>query len=124
MHVETMSPDAQPDGLALLTAEQVLQKIYGDDLKGCVVSMEEIAEIVGYALKQTAAQNAEWQELYEKVVEAVHLLSTPPDREKVTEPQELQRLLSQRLDGIHAVTSKTIETLKVVRGKKSGEAAG
>jgi hypothetical protein len=120
MHVETMSTNAQPDRLALLTAEEILRTIYGDDLKGCAVSLEEIAKIVGYALKQTAEQNAEWLELYEKVVEATHLLSTPPNLEKVTDPKELQSLLSQRLDAIRAVTTKTIETIAIVKSKRSG----
>jgi hypothetical protein len=122
---EVMSSHAQPDSLAFLTAEEVLRAIYGDDLKGCTVSLESIAEIVDHSLKQTAARNGEWLELYEKVVEAVHLLSTPPDKAKVTEPKDLQALLTQRLDAIHAVTSKTIETQTVVRGKKSsGEKEG
>ena len=114
-----MSSNAQPESLAFLTAEEVLRTIYGDDLKGCTVSLDSIAGIVDHSLKQTAARNGEWLELYEKVVEAVHLLSTPPDKTKVTEPKELQALLTQRLDAIHAITSKTIETLTVVRGKKA-----
>jgi predicted translin family RNA/ssDNA-binding protein len=121
---ESMSTNAPPDRLALLTAEEILRTIYGDDLKGCAVSLDSIAEIVGYALKQTANQNAEWLELYDKVIEAVHLLSTPPDISKVTEPKELQSLLSQRLDAIRSVTTKTIETVAMVKAKRSGSAPG
>ena len=97
-----MSSNEQPDPLAFITAEEVLRAIYGDDLTGCTVSLDSIAEIIDQSLKQTAARNGEWLELYEKVVEAVHLLSTPPDKTKVTEPLELQALLTQRLDAIHA----------------------
>jgi hypothetical protein len=114
-----MSSNDQPDALAFLTAEEILRAIYGDDLNGCTVSLDQIAGIVDNALRQTAARNGEWLELYEKVVEAVHLLSTPPDKTKVTEPKELQALLTQRLDATHAITSKTIETLAIVRGKKA-----
>ena len=114
-----MSSNEQPDALAFVTAEEVLRAIYGDDLNGCTVSLDNIAGIVVNSLRQTAARNGEWLELYEKVVEAVHLLSTPPDKTKVTEPKELQALLTQRLDAIHAITSKTIETLAIVRGKKA-----
>jgi hypothetical protein len=114
-----MSTDAQPDPLAFLTAEEILRAIYGDDLKGCVVSLDQIAGIIGGALKQTAARNGEWLELYEKVVEATHILSTPPDKTKVTDPGELQILLTQRLDAIHSVTTKTIQTLATVRGKRA-----
>jgi hypothetical protein len=117
-----MSSNEPPDALAFVTAEEVLRAIYGDDLNGCTVSLDIVAGIVDNSLRQTAARNGEWLELYEKVVEAVHLLSTPPDKTKVTEPKELQVLLTQRLDAIHAITSKTIETLAIVRGKKAPEA--
>jgi len=113
-----MSSHQQPDPLAFVAAEEVLRTIYGDDLTGCKVSLDTIAAVIDQSLKQTAARNGEWLELYEKVVEAVHILSTPPDKTKVTEPKELQGLLTQRLDAIHAVSSKTIQTLATVRGKK------
>ena len=113
--------NAQPDPLAFVAAEEVLRTIYGDDLKGCVVSLDSIATIIDRALQQTAARNGEWLELHEKVVEAVHLLSTPPDITKVTDPKELQALLSQRLDAINSVTTKTIQTLAIIRGKKVDE---
>jgi hypothetical protein len=109
-----------PDPLAFVTAEDILRTIYGDDLKGCTVSLDAIAGIIDHSLQQTAARNGEWLELYEKVVEAIHLLSTPPDKTKVTEADGLQALLTQRLDAINAVTTKTIQTLAIVRGKKSG----
>lgn len=111
--------NAQPDPLAFVTAEDILRTIYGDDLKGCPVTLDTVAGIVDKGLKQTAARNGEWLELYEKVVEAMHILSTPPDKAKVTDPAELQVLLTQRLDAIHSVTTKTIQTLATVRGKKA-----
>jgi hypothetical protein len=116
-----MSSHAQPEPLAVGTAEEILRTIYGDDLRGCSVSLDSIADIVDHALKQTAARNAEWTELYEKVVEAVHLLSTPPDKTKITDPTTLPPLLTERLDAIHSITSKTIETIAVVKGKKIAE---
>ena len=109
----------QPDPLSFVTAEDILRAIYGDDLKGCTVSLDSIAAIIDGAIKQTAARNGEWLELYEKVVEAMLILSTPPDKAKVTDPNELQGLLTQRLDAIHSVTTKTIQTLATVRGKKA-----
>jgi hypothetical protein len=107
-----------PAPLAFIAAEDILRTIYGDDLKGCTVTLDSIAAIVDKSLKQTAARNVEWLELYEKVIEAVHILTTPPDKAKVTDPAELQAVLTQRLDAIHAVTTKTIQTLATVRGKK------
>src|SRR5579862_9686092 len=120
-HLGPMSSNSQPDRLAFATAEEILRVIYGDDLKGCTVSLDSIAGIIDQSLKQKVAQKTEWLELYDKVVEAVHLLSTPPDKDKISEPKELQILLTQRLDGIHMVTTKTIETLASVMGKKSGD---
>jgi hypothetical protein len=114
-----MSAPSQPEPLAFVTAEDILRAIYGDDLKGCTVTLDSIAAIIDRGLKQTAARNGEWLELYEKVVEATHILSTPPDPAKVTDPKELQALLTQRLDAIHSVTTKTIQTLATVRGKKT-----
>ena len=111
--------NAQPAPLAFVTAEDILRAIYGDDLKGCTVTLDSIAIIIDRALKQTAARNGEWLELYEKVVEAMHILSTPPDKAKVTDPAELQGLLTQRLDAIHSVTTKTIQTLATVSGLKT-----
>ena len=105
-----MSTNAQPDKLALLAAEEVLRTIYGDDLKGCPVKLEQIASVIGAAVKQREVQTRELLNLYEKVIEAVRVLSTPPDRSKVTGSNELQSLLSNRLDSIHSVANKTIET--------------
>lgn len=116
-----MSFNPQPDSLALAAAEEILRVIYGDDLKGCTVSLDSIADIIDQSLKQSSAQQKEWLELYDKVVEAVHLLSTPPDKSKITDPGELQALLTHRLDGIHMVTTKTIETLANARRKTSGD---
>ena len=110
-----------PDPLAFVTAEDILRTIYGDDLKGCTVTLDSIAAVIDRALKQTAARNGEWLELYEKVVEAMHILSTPPDKTKITDPNEIQPLLTQRLDAIHAITTKTIQTLATVRSLKTGE---
>ena len=115
--------NSTPDPQSFIAAEEVLRTIYGDDLKGCAVTLDSIAAIIDKAVKQTAARNGEWLELYEKVVEAVDILTTPPDKTKVTDPAELQRVLTQRLDAIHAVTTKTIQTLATVRGKKADEPA-
>lgn len=117
-HLQPMSSNPQPDSLALATAEEILRLIYGDDLKGCTVSLDSIAGIIDQSLKQALVQQREWLELYDKVVEAVQLLSTPPDKSKITDPGQLQALLTHRLDGIHMVATKTIQTLASVRGKK------
>ena len=116
-----MTSDPPPDRLSLLLAEEVLQAIYGDDLKGCTVSLEQIGGVIAKGLTQIESSSRELQGLYEKVVEAVHLLSTAPEMSKVSDPAELQRLLSERLDAIHGITAKTMATTKRVNKESSGE---
>jgi hypothetical protein len=112
---------ATPDKLAHLMAEEVLRTIYGDDYKGCNVSPERIAAVIQEGLKRQQAQTQDLLELYEKVVEATLLLSTPPDASKVTDPNELRSLLSERLDGIHSISKKTMQTTALVRKQAGSE---
>ena len=107
-HVEEMNGDNPPGQTALAIAEDVLRAIYGDDLLGCNVTLKEIAAVIERRIEQRA--EPELLNLYEKLVEAIHLLSTPPDRSKVTDPVELQALLGQRLDAIQTLTRKAIAT--------------
>jgi len=117
-----MSANAQPDGPSLQVAEEILRKIYGDDFKGCNVSLESISTIVSDAFRQREAHVHELLELYEKLVEALHLLSTPPGADKLTDANELRTLLSERLDAVHALTTKTIETTLLAKKQESGDA--
>ena len=110
-----MSSNGPPDKLSSFVAEEVLRAIYGDDYQGCTVNPEQIASVVRKAIEHHQAHCEDLLELYEKVVEAVDLLSTPPDATKVTDPDQLRTLLGERLDGIHAVTTKTIKTAALVR---------
>ena len=110
-----MSSPGAPEKLASFLAEEVLKAIYGEDYHGCSVSPDQIAAVIEKGLQKSQAQCNDLLELYEKVVEAVDLLSTPPDVSKVTDPDQLRTLLGERLDGIHAVTTKTIQTTALVR---------
>lgn len=114
-----MSNTVEPTRLAISLAEEVLRVIYGDDYTGCKVSPTNIATVIQSGLQTNETSRADLIELYEKVVEAIHLLSTPPDATKVTEAKELRTLLSQRLDGIHAITAKTMQTTARVRAKSN-----
>ena len=114
-----MSTDAESEKLALLLAEEVLRTIYGDDYRGCTVTPDQIAAVIQKGIQQHQAQVGELLDLYEKVVEAVDLLSTPPDISKVTDPNQLRVLLGERLDGIHAVTTRTRQTTALVRRAKA-----
>ncbi|HKQ39224.1 MAG TPA: hypothetical protein VJ063_14195, partial [Verrucomicrobiae bacterium] len=61
--------------IANAVAEEVLRRIYGDDLLGCKVSLDEIADIIEAGLKHDREQQQELVEMYEKAIEAVDLLS-------------------------------------------------
>lgn len=110
-----MSENQEPEKVAAFLAEEVLRSIYGDDYQGCTTDPGQVAAVIQKGLKQRKSQTDDLLELYEKVVEAVDLLSTPPDVTKVTDPEQLRSLLSERLDGIHAVTAKTIQTTALLR---------
>lgn len=108
-----MSSDSKPDSLAVATAEEVLRKIYGDDLAGCTVTLDEISRIIQQGVEPRGI--TELIDLYDKLVDAIHLISTPPDKSAVTDPAQLRDLLGQRLDSIHSLTSKARETIAVFK---------
>jgi hypothetical protein len=118
-----MSEGEQPDKLATMAAEEVLRTIFGDDLTGCNVSLDSIASLIGQAMRHREQEDADLIEMYEKLVEAMDLLSTPPDASAVTGPDQLRSLLGERLDAIHTLTQrtqKTTQSLKALR-KAGGE---
>ena len=110
-----MNEPVPANPLAVATAEEILRTIYGDDFAGCNVTLDQIAEIAGRAMKQQEIQGRDLLELYEKVVEALHLLSTPPVTDNISDPTVLPKLLSERLDAVHAITTKTISTTALVK---------
>ena len=121
-----MSEAKRPDQIAMATAEDVLRHIYGDDFHGCTVNLETVASIIQPALDLKVAQDQELLELYERLVEAVNLLSTPPQTNAVAGPDELSTLVGKRLDTIRELVNKTIETtarFKSARAKAAGESS-
>jgi hypothetical protein len=105
-----MDSAARSQSQAQAIAEDVLRTIYGDDYKGCTASPDQIAAIIQTGLQRHQGSEGELLGLYEKVIEAVDLLSKPPEISKITDPAELRVLLSERLDAIHTVTQKTRNT--------------
>jgi len=120
VHCTVMSKSGEPDKVAAYLAEEVLRRIYGDDFKGCQVQPAQIAAVIAEGLKPERAKSRELIELYEKVVEAIDLLSTPPDSKEMKDPNEVRTLLGERLDCIHAVTTRTIKTTTAAPGKGQG----
>ena len=105
----------EPDPLATHAAEEILRSIYGDDLKGCPVTLDQIATPIQQALSQKVEGAKELLDVYEKVVEAIHLLSVPPENAKSLDANALRSLLGERLDMIHTVTQRTIDTTKLLK---------
>src|SRR5262245_28586495 len=102
--------------IATTVAEEILRRIYGDDLIGCKVSLQEIAAIVELGLKQ----QRELLEMYDKAIEAVNLLSTPPKTKEIPSPDELRSMLSDRLDAIRELTRKVMDTTARLQNASEG----
>ena len=94
----------------MVAAEEVLREIFGDDLQGCNVRVERIAAIIEGAHGRETAKLHELVALYEKLVEALNLLSTPPEEAKGMDANELRSLLGDRLDAIQTLTTKAMAT--------------
>ena len=122
VHVPCVNSNAHHNDLSSQLAEEILRILYGDDFKGCAVHPDQIAAVINAGLKPRQMHADQLLELYEKVVEAIDLLSTPPDPAKVSSPEQLRALLSERLDTIHSVTRKTIQTAS--RAKEQVPPAG
>jgi hypothetical protein len=119
-----MSADSESEGPAMVAAEEVLRTIYGDDLEGCTVKLETIASIIQDAIEPDAAKVHELLSLYEKLVEALHLLATPPENAKLLGADELRSLLGDRLDAIQVLTGKTMETTAALAARQRPDTSG
>lgn len=98
--------------------------IFGDDLRGCNVSLDTISTIVREALEQRSEEDRDLIEMYEKLVEAIDLLSTPPQQDKVPGPDELRSLLGDRLDAIRTLTQKTKKTTDSLKTLRRTDSSG
>lgn len=107
------------DAVATAVAEDILRRIYGDDLHGCKVSLDEIAAVVEAGLKMSR-ERQELIEMYEKAIEAVSLLATPPQTQEMPTPEELRTMLGERLDAIQKLARKVMETTARVQKPVDG----
>jgi hypothetical protein len=112
--------ERRPDRMSRLVAEELLATLFGDDLAGCPVSLDQVALIVQDAVEQRAAQDAKLLDLHSTVVNSIHQLATPPVSAQNAGPNELRSLLSERLDAIRAIATKTIETMERVKVERTG----
>ena len=114
----SLMAEREPDRLSTEVAEEILRRIFGDDLLGCNVTLEEIATIVQAGADQRTSQHKELVEMYEKAMEALNLLATPPVVTDITDLAQLNGLLGERLDAIQKLTKKVMETTALLQ--KSG----
>jgi hypothetical protein len=108
----------EPDRISRLVAEEVLATIFGEDLSGCPVTLDQVAALIQRAIEERAEQDARLLELFGTVVASIHQLATPPQSAKSAGPDELRSLLSERLDAVRAITAKSIETLERVQAER------
>ena len=109
------SPGAQTPQAARVAAEEILRIIYGDDLEGCIVSLDRITAVIATAMSGQAQFERAIAELNEKAYEAIRLLSTPPANGQSLNADELRSLLGERLDKIQTLATKVIAATKAQR---------
>ena len=104
-----MNDSAQLDRNAVAAAEEVLRVIYGDDLNGCAVRLDDVAQVIRSAFEKHARNAADLGELHAKGFEAVQLLATPPAAGHTLSPEDLRSLLGERLDKIRVLATKILD---------------
>src|ERR1041385_3288203 len=103
-----MESDHPTQKAARAAAEEILRIIYGDDLNGCAVSLDRITGVISSAMTGQAHVDRAIAELNDKAYEAIRPWSTPPANGSSLNADELQSLLSDRLDKIQALANKVI----------------
>ena len=107
-----MDSDHPTHKAARAAAEEILRIIYGDDLTGCIVSLDRITDVISTAMTGQAQVDRAIADLNDKAYEAIRLLSTPPADGASLNADELRSLLGDRLDKIQALANKVIATTK------------
>lgn len=117
-----MMSDAQLARAANVAAEEVLRVIYGDDLQGCTVSLDDVAAVIRSAFDEHLRSAGDLAELHAKGFEAVQLLSTPPADGHALSPEDLRTLLGERLDKIREVATKILGATVAQNAEPTGGA--
>jgi hypothetical protein len=112
----------QPDRISLLVAEELLTLLFGEDLTGCTVSLNEVAAVIQRTVEERTEQDGKLLDTYDTVVTSIHQLATPPESAKGAGPEQLRSLLGERLDAIRIITTKTLEMSARVRQERQGPA--
>lgn len=115
-----MPADPHLNDKATAAAEEILRIIYGEDLRGCAVNVDQIAAVIAAALEGNAVDTRQVTELHLKAFEAVQLLSTPPQDGHTLSAEDLRSLLGDRLDKIRALADKVLAATQPNAGDVSG----
>ncbi|HKP01889.1 MAG TPA: hypothetical protein VJU77_00880 [Chthoniobacterales bacterium] len=107
-----MDSDQPMRKVARAAAEDILRIIFGDDLEGCRVSLDQVTDVISSAMAGQADFNRAVSELNDKAFEAIRTLSTPPANGATLNADELRSLLSERLDKIQTLAQKVIAANK------------
>ena len=110
--------------VASAAAEDILRLIYGDDLAGCTVSLDQVTGVILSAMTGHAEFHRAVTELNQKAYEAIRLLSTPPANGQALNADELRSLLSERLDKIQTLAQKVIAATKEPKEMSAPDAPG
>ncbi len=103
-----MNDSAELERSATAAAEEVLRVIYGDDLAGCTVRLDDIAAVIRSVFEKHARTATDVAELHAKGFEAVQLLATPPSDGHTLSAEDLRSLLGERLDKIRELATKIL----------------
>ena len=106
-----------PHQAASAAAEELLRVLYGEDLTGCQLNLEQVISALEPAFQAQADRHETLHSLFEKGVETMKLLATPPPDAATFSPEELRSLLGERLDGVLTVSEKILTTSAAVREK-------
>jgi hypothetical protein len=107
-----MIVDVQLEKIVTTAAEEVLRLVYGDDLAGCAVRLDDVSDIIRKAIEDNETVHHELAGLHSKAFEAVQLLSTPPADGHALSPEDLRSVLSDRLDQIQALATRVLSATK------------
>lgn len=109
-----------PDRISRLVAEEVLTLIFGEDLAGCTVSLDDVARVIQRTVNERAEQDARLIETYNTVIASIHELATPPASAKDASPDQLRSILGERLDAVSIITTKTLEMCSRIQRERRG----
>lgn len=107
-----MNSDEHLQQTSIAAAEEVLRVIYGDDLQGCAVSLDDVAAVIRPVFQEHARLRDDVGDLHVKGFEAVQLLATPPADGSALTPEDLRTLLGERLDSIRELATKILSATK------------